>query len=100
MLKKLSTISIFIMVVFLIAGSTFAGETLDTTGKVKDVDLDEKSIVVGTQDGDKVFYIENNSQIKQGGQTKTLKDISIGMVVEIKYQQSGDDNIVEVINIT
>ncbi len=102
MLKKLSTVSIFIIAVVLIVGQlpALAGNTLDVTGKVKDVDLDEKSIVVGTEDGDKVFYIEKNSQIKQGGKNKKLKDISIGMVVEIKYQKSGDDNIVEVINIT
>ena len=100
MLKRLSTISIFIIAVFLIAGPAFTAETLDVTGKVKDVDMDEKSIVVGTPDGDKVFYIEKDSQIKQGGNAKTLKDVSIGMVVEIKYQISGDDNIVVVINIT
>lgn len=99
MLNKLITLSIIIMATLLIAGPILAGDTLDATGKVKDVDLEENSIVVGTPDGDQVFYIEKDSQINQGGKSKTLNDISVGTVVEIKYKKSGDENIVEVITI-
>jgi hypothetical protein len=100
MLKKLSVISILIMAIFM-AGQLpiYAGDVLNAAGKVKDVDLDEKSIVLGIEDGDKVFYLDSNSQIKMGKENKQLKDVGIGMVLEVKYQKSGDDNIVKVINI-
>ena len=100
MLKKLSVISILIMVIFM-AGQlpVYAGDVLNATGKVKDVDLDEKSIVLGMEDGDKIFYLDSGFQIKMGKKNKQLKDISIGMVLEVKYQKSGDDNIVQMINI-
>lgn len=100
MLKKLSVISILIMAIFM-AGQlpVYAGDVLNTTGKVKDVDLDEKSIVLGMEGGDQVFYLDSNSQIKMGNKNKQLKDISIGMVLEITYIKSGDDNMVKMINI-
>ncbi len=100
MLKKLSVISILIMALFM-AGQVpvCAGDVLTATGKVKDVDLDEKSIVLGMEDGDQVFYLESNSQIKMGNKNKQLKDVSIGMVLEITYIKSGDDNMVKMINI-
>ena len=100
MLKKLSVISILIMALFM-AGQlpVYAGDVLNATGKVKDVDLDEKSIVLGMEDGDQVFYLDSNSQIKMGNKNKQLKDISIGMVLEVTYIKSGDDNMVKMINI-
>ena len=100
MLKKLSVISILIMALFM-AGQlpVYAGDVLTATGKVKDVDLDEKSIVLGMEDGDQVFYLDSNSQIKMGNKNKQLKDISIGMVLEVTYIKSGDDNMVKMINI-
>ena len=62
MLKKLSVISILIMVVFM-AGQlpVYAGDVLNATGQGKDVDLGEKSIVLGMEDGDKVFYLDSSS---------------------------------------
>ena len=100
MLKKLSVISIVIMAIFM-AGQlpVYAGDVLNATGKVKDVDLDEKSIVLGMEDGDQVFYLDSNSQVKMGQKNKQLKDVSIGMVLEVKYVKSGDDNMVKMINI-
>ena len=100
MLKKLSVISILIIAIFM-AGQLpiYAGDVLSATGKVKDVDLDEKSIVLGMEDGDKIFYLDSGSQIKMCKKNKQLKDVSIGMVLEVKYQKSGDDNIVQMINI-
>ncbi len=100
MLKKLSVISILIIAIFM-AGQlpVYAGDVLSATGKVKDVDLDEKSIVLGTKDGDKIFYLDSSTQIKRGKKNKQLKDVSIGMVLEVKYRKSGDDNIVQAINI-
>ncbi len=100
MLKKLSVISILIIAIF-IAGQlpVYAGDVLSATGKVKDVDLDEKSIVLGTKDGDKIFYLDSSTQIKRGKKNKQLKDVSIGMVLEVKYRKTGDDNIVQAINI-
>lgn len=100
MLKKLSVISILIMVIFM-AGQLpiYAGGVLNATGKVKDVDLDEQSIVLGVEGGDKIFYLDSTSQIKMGKKNKRLKDVSIGMVLEVKYLKSGDDNIVQMINI-
>jgi hypothetical protein len=86
--------------IFLISGQITlqAGETSQKiTGKIKDVDLDEKSVVVGTPDGDKVFYIETGSQIKKGTEAITIKELKIGIVIEMTFKKSGDDNIAELI---
>ncbi|MBW2251026.1 MAG: hypothetical protein JRF60_10450 [Deltaproteobacteria bacterium] len=100
MLKKFRVISILIIVIFMVGQlPVYAGDVLSATGKVKDVDLNEKSIVLGMEDGDKIFYFDSSSQIKMGKKNKQLKDVSIGMVLEVKYQKSGDDNIVQMINI-
>jgi hypothetical protein len=100
MLKRLSVISILIMVIFMVGSlPVYAGDVLSATGKVKDVDLNEKSIVLGMEDGDKIFYLDSSSKIKMGKKKKQLKDVSIGMVLEVKYRKSGDDNIVQMINI-
>jgi hypothetical protein len=75
-----------------------AGDTTQKiTGKIKDVDLEEKSVVVGTPDGDMVFYIETGSQIKKGTETITIKDLKIGIVIEMTFKTSGDDHIAELI---
>lgn len=100
MLKKFRVISILIIVIFM-AGQlpVYAGDVLSATGKVKDVDLNEKSIVLGMEDGDKIFYLDSSSKIKMGKKNKQLKDVGIGMVLEVKYRKSGDDNIVQMLNI-
>lgn len=102
MLKKISLITVFFITVVFIIGQLplQAGGTETVTGKVKDVDMDEKSLVLGTTAGDKVFYLEKNSQIKQGSQNKSLGDISIGMVLEVTFQTSGEDNLVVMIDIS
>ena len=100
MLKKLRVIPIFIIVILMVGSlPVYAGDVLSATGKVKDVDLNEKSIVLGMEDGDKIFYLDSSSKIKMGKKNKQLKDVSIGMVLEVKYRKSGDDNIVQMINI-
>lgn len=65
------------------------------TGKVKDVDLQEKSVVAGSPDGDVVVYIEKGSQITSDGQAKSLADIKVGMVVKVVYTTAGEDKIAE-----
>ena len=99
--KKISKVAVFILAVFLFAGqlSLYAGNTLTITGKVKDVGLDDKSIVLGVGDADQIFYMDENTQIIMDQKTKALEDISIGDVIEIQYNKSGDDNIVIKINI-
>ena len=46
-----------------------------------------------------MFYFDSSSQIKMGKSNKKLMDVSIGMVLEVKYVKSGDDNMVKMINI-
>ena len=101
MKKKISKVAVFILVVFLFAGqlSLYAGNTLTITGKVKDVGLEDKSLVLGMGDEDQIFYMDENTQIIMDQKTKALEDISIGDVIEIQYNKSGDDNIVIKINI-
>ncbi len=70
------------------------------TGKVKDVDLDEQSVVVGGPGGDIVVYMESGSKITMGGQAKTLKDVKVGGVVEVDYVQSGSDKVIRAIRLT
>lgn len=71
-----------------------AGDVINASGKVKDVDLEDKSLVIGMESSDQVFYIEDSSKIHMNSQKMELKDVQIGMVVEIQYIKSNDDNIV------
>ncbi len=70
------------------------------TGKVKDVDLDEQSVVVGGPSGDIVVYMESKSRIVMGGKAKSLKDVKVGSVVEVSYIESGADNVVQAIRLS
>ncbi len=101
MKKKISKVAVFLLVVFLFAGqlSLYAGNTLTITGKVKDVGLEDKSLVLGMGDTDQIFYMDENTQIIMDQKAKVLDDISIGDVIEIQYNKSGDDNIALKINI-
>lgn len=65
------------------------------TGKVKDVDLQEKSLVAGSPDGDVVIYIEKDSKITADGRAISLADIKVGMVVKVVYSMAGEDKIAE-----
>ncbi len=69
------------------------------TGKVKDVDLDEQSLIVGDSGKDAVVYIESDTQIQKGAEKKVLGDITVGTIVEINYIKAEDDMIAKSISI-
>ncbi len=95
MMKRKNMITVCILAAFIILGvcSAYAADKL--TGKVKDVDLDEQSVVVGGPGGDIVVYMEGSSKILKGGQAKTLKDIKVGSVIEVNFVKSGADKVVQ-----
>ena len=83
-----------VLVAFLCAMPAVAGQgAASFTGKVKDVDLQEKSFVAGSPDGDVVIYIEQTSKITTDGQAGSLADVRVGMVVKVDYTLAGEDKI-------
>ncbi len=95
MMKRKNVITVCILAAFIILGvcSAYAADKL--TGKVKDVDLDEQSVVVGGPGGDIVVYVESSSKIMKGGKAMSLKDVKVGSVVDLTFVKSGSDNVVQ-----
>jgi hypothetical protein len=61
------------------------------TGKVKDVDLRERSLIVGGPGGDMAVYVDKNTGIHQGGAAVSLNQISVGAIVRIEYRSMAND---------
>ncbi len=107
MFKKMSVIIVSVVVCFsllTLASLTSYVQAAENssekiTGKVKDVDLDEQSVIVGASGKDSVIYVEKSTQIKQGTENKSLADIKVGIVVEINFKKTGDDLIAQSISI-
>ncbi len=103
MLKRISVIVACIVVCFCLlnVSSTVMADDPSgkITGKVKDVDMDEHSVIVGDSGKDVVVYIEKNTQIQQGTNKKALGDIKVGAIIEIKYIKVEDDLIAQSISI-
>ncbi len=98
MMKRKGLFFTCILSAFIILGlcSAPAADSAQTlTGKVKDVDLDEQSVVVGGPGGDIVVYMESNSKVMMGGQAKSLKDVKVGSVVEVAFVKSGTEKVVQ-----
>ncbi len=103
MMKRKGMVLICIVSAFIFLGlvSAHAADSAQKlTGKVKDVDLNERSVVVGGPSGDIVVYMESGSKITMGAQAKSLKDVKVGSVIEVNYIQSGSDNVVRTILLT
>ena len=90
---------VFAAVCLVVAPAAAEQGAASFTGKVKDVDLQERSVVAGSPDGDVVVYIEKESRITSGGEAKPLADITVGMVVKVVYTVAGEDKIVESVDI-
>lgn len=98
MFRTIRAVVISLFIVFFVVGvsAVQAQETAKKfTGKVQDVDLDEKSVVIGSPKGDIVVYIESQSQIKKGNTLKSLSDLKVGTMVEVTYKIVAQDKIVE-----
>ncbi len=100
-MKKEIRSAVFSLLLMMLAVSpAYSGEAMENiTGKVKDVDLAEKSIVVGGQTGDMVLYIESDSAITKGSEAKSLKDVKLGSVIRVTYVQAGDEKQVKSISL-
>ncbi len=103
MLKKFSVIFACIVVcfcLFTMPSTLMADDPPEKiTGKVKDVDMDEQSVIVGDSGKDVVVYIEGSTHIQQGADKKTLGDIKVGAIIEIKYIKVEEDLIAKAISI-
>ncbi len=99
MLKKMSVLVACIAMCFclLSVSSVVMAEDLPEkmTGKVKDIDLEEHSVIVGSSEKDAVVYIESNTLIQQGNEKKALGDVKVGTIVEIQYITVEDDLIAQ-----
>jgi len=102
MFRKIRAVVISLIIVFFVVGlsGVQAQETAKKfVGKVQDVDLDEKSVVIGSPKGDIVVYMESHAQIKKGKTLKSLSDLKVGTMVEVTYKTVAEDKIVESIEI-
>ncbi len=97
MIKRKGLFLTCMLVMFITLGLCSAQAAVKLTGKVKDVDVDEQSLVVGDSSGDIVVYLESGSKIKRGSQTKSLKDIKVGSIIEVSYIKTGEENVVQTI---
>ncbi len=97
MKKKKRLFLTCILTMFIILGLCSAQAAVKLTGKVKDVDVDEQSLVVGDSNGDIIVYLESSSKIKMGSQAKSLKDIKVGSVIEVSYIKTGEEKVVQTI---
>ena len=69
------------------------------TGKVKDVDLREQSVIVGGPGGDMAIYVDKNTRIRQGGAVRSLSHIKVGSIVRIEYRSMADDLVANTISL-
>jgi len=88
-LIAVSVLAIFCIAMF--AGFALAEEKISTKGKIKSYDLDEKTVVVATDDGKEMtFTIENEKALKK------LDDrLFPGDEVKIKYIIKDNKNIIK-----
>ena len=103
MLKKMSLVVLCMVLgvcLMTLASSVRAEDAQQKiTGKIIDVDLDEKSLVIGASEKDMVVYIEDDTQIQQGSEKKLIGDLTVGNIVEINCTKSGDDLLAQSISI-
>ena len=88
-MKTTLYLSIFVTAGLMSLPAEAGGGTV--TGKVKDVDLREQSIIVGGAGGDMAIYVDKNTRIQQGGASRSLSHIKIGSIVRINYRTMADD---------
>ncbi len=69
-------------------------------GKIKDVDAQEQSLVVGLKDQDKVIYLDSQTQIVKGGQPASFGDLKVGMLVSIDATVKDGDSFAQKVTIT
>ena len=53
------------------------------SGKIKDVDIQEQSLVIGLKEQDKVVYLDSQTKIVKNGQSASLANLKVGMLVSI-----------------
>jgi len=102
MLKKMSVIVLCMVLgicMMTLASVKAEDAQQKVTGKIIDVDLDEKSVVIGDSEKDIVVYIEDDTQIQQASEKKLIGDLKVGNIVEISYKKSGDDLLAQSISI-
>jgi len=64
-------------------------------GKIKNVDLDTKSIVVtGTDGTEKTFQVDDETKITKDTTILILPDLSQDMQVAVKYKKDGDNRMI------
>ena len=103
MLTSKRILALWIIAVLLTAGSLPAyagGDAAAMTGKVKDVDLKEKSVVVGGAQGDVVVYVEDGTRINEGGAARSLRHVRVGSIVRLTYTTVAGEKVAQTISIT
>ena len=79
--------------------STWADTVKQISGKVKNVDTDERSLVVGAPHKDILIFIDDNSRLLKGGQPIELNLITVGSIVEVQYSEAGGDMFVKTLSL-
>ncbi len=96
--KSLLLISCILALISFSSNIPAAEETVHRINcKVKDVDLNENSLVVGGPGGDMVVYLEKHSTVTLGKIEGRLQDIKVGAIVEIRYKIKDGENMAKTI---
>ncbi|MDA8241128.1 MAG: hypothetical protein M0Z67_12260 [Nitrospiraceae bacterium] len=89
--KAVSVIVIAMLCVSMIAGVAFAEEKISVKGKIKDYDIDNKTVVVTMDDGKDMTFIIENEKALQKLDDRLFK----GDEVKIKYVVEGGKNVIK-----
>ena len=92
-LRRLGILCILAGVCLGLAAGAAAGDLRQVTGKVKDVDLAEQSIVVGSGETDLLIYLDKETSVLVGGKAGGLEDVGVGSVVIVEFYRTGEDMI-------
>ena len=110
---KRIVMSIFpILFMFLIFGLSIANEQLkdqkDVTeikhknslkGKVKSIDLDNKTITMTKRNQNTLITVNDETKITMGKESETLLDIKVGARIRVTYSEVDDKKIAKSISI-
>lgn len=94
-MRKLVLVSVVSILTLICLSSVLvaADGTRQVSGKVKEVDLQERSIVVGSGEADLLIYLDDATSVLVDGNKGNLSDVKVGTVIVVDCVLTGEDII-------
>ncbi len=92
-MKRLRAVAVLMLTIFfvtMVVGAVFAADKIEVKGKIKDYDLNKKTVVVTVDGKDMSFEVLN-----EGAMRKLGDRLDRGDEVKIKYTTEGGKNVVK-----